>query len=65
MFRLGGVLFVWMIFWVQPAPAIYYTYSEWAALPEVSRTMFMTGAYDSLERFPLNVGHYVYPACRK
>ncbi|THD70957.1 MAG: hypothetical protein E7813_06695 [Bradyrhizobium sp.] len=49
--RLGAVFCVSMALWVQPTKAAYYGYSEWAALPEVSRAIFMSGAFDSLVSF--------------
>ena len=51
MLRLGAVLVLSMSLWVEPAVAAYYSYSEWAALPEGARAMFMSGAFDSLVSF--------------
>lgn len=51
MLRFLAVLFVSVAFWVQPAKAVFYSYSEWAALPEGLRTIYMSGAFDSLVTF--------------
>jgi hypothetical protein len=49
--RLGYLLMVLAVLWVRPASAVFYTYSEWAALSEVQRAFYISGAYDSLTSF--------------
>jgi hypothetical protein len=50
---LFGVL---VAFLIAPAEAFFLNYTDWTALPEGSRTMFMTGAFDSLVSFANNEG---------
>lgn len=56
MLRLVFVFIVLLNLLVEPANALYFNYTEWSALPEVSRTMFMTGAFDSLVSFATDAG---------
>jgi len=49
--RLGHLLIVLAALWVRPASAVFYTYTQWEALPEVQRAFYMSGAYDSLTSF--------------
>jgi hypothetical protein len=49
--RLSYLLIVLAALWVQPASAVFFNYSEWAALPEGPRAFYMSGAFDSLVTF--------------
>jgi hypothetical protein len=65
--RLGAVLVISTVLWVQPALAVFYTYSEWATLPAGPRAVYMSGAYDSFTSFADNPigarGAAHYQAC--
>ena len=52
---IHAVATIALIVLVSPASATFFTYAEWAALPEYGRALYIAGLYDALTTFTYHI----------